>query len=70
MMRGRSVYVPPWGLPLTFSPAFAAAPAVSVSVRDSGKSASARDVTASGCTLIVADRAGRKTSGLVNWTAQ
>lgn len=69
-MKGTGVYVPSWGLPIVFNPAFNAAPTVTPQARHSGYDAVAVNVTTAGCTLYVKDESGRCVGGLVDWTAQ
>lgn len=69
MINAKRVYVPSWGLPLVFNPAFNAPPTVNPSALDDGRTAVAVSVTTGGCTLYVQDATGRSIGGLVNWTA-
>ena len=70
MMQGLKVYVPSWGLPLVFNPAFNATPTVTPQALDDGRNAVAVSVTIGGCTIYVQDATGRSIGGLVNWTAK
>jgi hypothetical protein len=67
MLKGTNVYVPPWGLVLTFSPAFTSLPPVTVIAQAAARKAEAVNVTLNGCTVLVLDSSGRAVGGLVSY---
>lgn len=69
MLNGSNLYVPSWGLVVTFAPPFGTTPTVRPVAKATGRSAEAIGVTPVQCTLFVLDAQGRSVGGLVDYKA-